>query len=54
MAAQNAWVYPQRKNQTSSFGDGPESGAVRELVEEQKVQDDTPTVNDIDKEKDGG
>ena len=25
-----------------------------ELVEEQKVQDDTPTVNDIDKEKDGG
>ena len=25
-----------------------------ELVEEQKVQDDTPKVNDIDKEKDGG
>ena len=25
-----------------------------ELVEEQKVVDDTPKVNDIDKEKDGG
>ena len=25
-----------------------------ELVEEQKVVDDTPKVNDLDKEKDGG
>ena len=38
MAKSHAWVHPQRKNQTSSFGDCPESGTVRELAQEQAVQ----------------